>query len=158
MSENPAALLLYDGSCGFCAKSVQFVLRHESARHTLRFASLQSPTGAEIRARYPELNSIDSVIWYEDRAAQAMSAAGATVLVRSTAVLRVLDYLGGVWRPLGWLGALVPRVIRDRAYDFIARHRHKLIRGADVCVLPTAEQRPRFVDFGITAEEIGAPR
>jgi predicted DCC family thiol-disulfide oxidoreductase YuxK len=142
-----AALLLYDGSCGFCARSVQFVLRHESARRTLRFASLQSPTGEAIRARHPELAGVDSVVWYEDA-----GGSREIVLVRSTAVLRVLRYLGGIWSALGVAAAVVPRVLRDRAYDFIARHRHKLVRGAPSCVLPTAEQRPRFVDFGIASE------
>ncbi len=147
-----SALLLYDGTCGFCARSVQFVLRHESARRTLQFASLQSPTGAAIRARHPELNAIDSVIWYE------ADTPADLVLVRSTAVVRVLRYLGGVWSVLGGVAAIVPRVVRDRAYDFIARHRHKLIRGAPTCVIPTSEQRPRFVDFGVTAEESAAQR
>ena len=136
---NDGALLLYDGTCGFCAQSVQFVLRHEGANRTLRFASLQSPTGTEIRARHPELEGVDSVIWYEPGAAEDV------VLVRSRAVLRTLRYLGGIWSALGALGAIVPRVIRDRVYDFIARHRHKLVRGGDVCVLPTPEQRSRFL-------------
>jgi predicted DCC family thiol-disulfide oxidoreductase YuxK len=136
------ALLLYDGTCGFCAESVQFVLRHDSAKRTLRFASLQSPTGTALRARYPELNSIDSVIWYEPGTNGAD-----VVLVRSRAVLRVLRYLGGVWSALGLLGALVPRVVRDWAYDFVARHRHKLIRGAPMCVIPLPEQRDRFVEL-----------
>jgi predicted DCC family thiol-disulfide oxidoreductase YuxK len=136
---NDGALLLYDGTCGFCAQSVQFVLRHEGANRTLRFASLQSPTGTEIRARHPELEGVDSVIWYEPGAAQDI------VLVRSRAVLRTLHYLGGIWSALGTLGAVVPRFIRDRVYDFIARHRHKLVRGGDVCVLPTPEQRSRFL-------------
>ena len=144
--------MLYDGSCGFCARSVQFVLRHESARRSLRFASLQSPTGAEIRARHPELDAIDSVIWYEPGAVRDV------VLVRSAAVLRVLRYLGGIWSALGVLAAIVPRVVRDSVYDFVARHRHKLIRGPASCVVPSEEQRPRFVDFGITAEESVAPR
>lgn len=148
-----SALLLYDGDCGFCARSVQFVLRHEGAHRTLRFASLQSPTGAAVRARHPELNAVDSVIWYEPGGG---GEGRDLVLVRSRAVLRVLGYLGGVWSWLGWLARLVPRAIRDYAYDFIARHRHQLIRGAPACVIPTAEQRPRFVDFGITAEESAA--
>lgn len=143
-----SALLLYDGSCGFCARSVQFVLRHESARRTLRFASLQSPTGAEIRSRHPELADVDSVIWYEGGPREV-------VLVRSGAVLRVLRYLGGIWSALGVAGAVVPRVARDWAYDFIARHRHELVRGGATCVLPTVEQRPRFVDFGLSAEPDG---
>jgi predicted DCC family thiol-disulfide oxidoreductase YuxK len=150
MAEN-SALLLYDGTCGFCAQSVQFVLRHESpTRRALRFASLQSPTGAEIRVRHPQLNAIDSVIWYEP--------ATDVVLVRSAAVLQVLRYLGGIWSVLAGVGAVVPRALRDFVYDFVARHRHRLVRGAPACVVPTAEQRPRFIDFGVIAEEIGAPR
>lgn len=140
MTTDQAATLLYDGSCGFCAESVQFVLRHDRRRRTLRFASLQGAVGADVRTRHPELETVDSVIWYEN------DAAGDVLLVRSSAVLRVLRYLGGVWRPLAWLGALVPRPLRDRAYDFVARHRHKLVRGSPVCVIPTADQRERFVD------------
>ena len=135
-------MLLYDGTCGFCAESVQFVLRHDRARRTLRFASLQGATGSEVRARHPELDAVDSVIWFEPDADSRREV----VLVRSTAVLRVLRYLGGAWRVLGWLGAVVPRPIRDAVYDLVARHRHKLVRGAPVCVIPTADQRDRFID------------
>jgi predicted DCC family thiol-disulfide oxidoreductase YuxK len=139
------ALLLFDGTCGFCARSVQFVLRHEGRRRTLRFASLGSPTGRAIRARHPELDGVDSVVWY-DRSA---STGNERVLVRSLAVLRVLAYLGGIWRVAGWLGAVVPRVVRDRAYDFVARHRHKLTRdrAGAACLVPTPDQRVRFIDW-----------
>jgi predicted DCC family thiol-disulfide oxidoreductase YuxK len=135
-----APLLLYDGSCGFCAESVQFVLRHDRRRRTLRFASLQGAVGSEVRARHPELEGVDSVIWYESDSPRDV------LLVRSSAVLRVLRYLGGAWRPLGWIGGVVPRPLRDLAYDFIARHRHRLVRGAPLCVIPAADQRDRFVD------------
>ena len=142
MTAGGTAMLLYDGSCGFCAESVQFVLRHDRRRRTLWFASIQGATGSDVRARHPELDDVDSVIWYERDAA----ADGDVLLVRSAAVLRVLRYLGGGWRLLAWLGALVPRPLRDRAYDFVARHRHKLVRGAPVCVIPDPDQRERFVD------------
>ena len=142
MTDRPA-LLLYDGTCGFCAGSVQFVLRRDRRRRALRFASLQGPTGSDVRGRHPELETVDSVSWYEP----ASPAGGREVLlVRSSAVLHVLRYLGGAWRMLAWLGALVPRPLRDGAYDFVARHRHKLVRGAPMCVIPTEEQRPRFID------------
>jgi predicted DCC family thiol-disulfide oxidoreductase YuxK len=141
VSDN-AALLLYDGTCGFCAESVQFVLRHDRRRQTLRFSSLQGPTAAEIRARHPELDSVDSVIWFEP----ADGTHPETLLTKSSAALRVLRYLGGVWRPLGALAAIVPRAIRDAIYDLVARHRHRLIRGGPACVVPTPEERNRFLD------------
>lgn len=152
MSSDPReALLLFDGTCGFCAESVQFVLRHESRERTLKFASLQSGTGARVRRVHPDLDRVDSVIWYEP----ASATRGETVLVRSSAVLRVLDYLGGVWRPLGWLGRIIPRVVRDAAYDLVARHRHKLIRGGPMCVVPSEDQRGRFIDLA-TEESVAS--
>ena len=103
MSEQPA-LLLFDGTCGFCAESVQFVLSREKRRRTLRFASLQSSPGAEVRERHPELEGVDSVIWLEAGSAGQPER----VFVRSAAVFRVLHYLGGVWTVLAWVGAIVP--------------------------------------------------
>jgi predicted DCC family thiol-disulfide oxidoreductase YuxK len=93
-----------------------------------------------MRARHPELETVDSVIWYERDPPRDV------LLVRSSAVLRVLRYLGGPWRLLAWLGGLLPRPLRDRAYDVIARHRHTLVRGAPLCLVPTPDQRDRFVD------------
>src|SRR5437868_3583859 len=107
MTGTHGALLLFDGTCGFCAESVQFVLRHEARNRSLTFASLQSATGARVRAAHPELDSVDSVVWYEP----AANGRPETVLVRSSAVLHVLDYLGGLWRVLGAAGRIVPRVL-----------------------------------------------
>ena len=104
-----SALLLYDGSCGFCARSVQFVLRHESRRRTLRFAALDSDIGIEVRGRHHEIEGVDSVVWVEPLEMNAVER----VLVRSAAVLCVLRYLDGVWRVLAGLGALVPRTLAD---------------------------------------------
>ena len=135
----PAPLLLYDGSCGFCTNIVQFVLRHDVRARTLRFASLQGPTGAAIRNRHPELASSDSVVWLD-------AVDDASPLVRSAAALRVLRYLGGAWGAMGAVARVVPRSIRDWAYDLVARHRHRLSLDGAACVVPTPEQRARFLD------------
>jgi predicted DCC family thiol-disulfide oxidoreductase YuxK len=141
MSE-PSPILLFDGTCGFCARSVQFVLARERRRRTLRFASLQSPTGLAARQRHPELASVDSVIWLEPGG----SDRGERVLVRSNAALEIMRYLGGGWSALATIGGIVPRFVRDRVYDLIARHRHELDDAAS-CLLPSPEQRARFIDW-----------
>jgi predicted DCC family thiol-disulfide oxidoreductase YuxK len=145
MSGRPA-LLLYDGTCGFCARSVQFVLRHERRRRSLRFASLQSRAGTDVRERHPELHDVDSVIWLDP----GNESRAERLYVRSAAVLHVLRYLGGPWRLLAALGALVPSAIRDAAYNFVALHRQRLAGGGPACLLPTAAQRTRFVEGSIT--------
>lgn len=136
------AVLLYDGTCGFCAESVQLVLRHDR-RRTLRFASLQGEFGTRIRAGHPELSSVDSVIWVEPGSGGAPDR----VLVRSDAALRVARYLGGWWR-LALLARALPRPVRDAGYDLIARHRHRLLDSGSSCLVPTPDMRERFLDFG----------
>ena len=133
-------VLLYDGTCGFCARSVQFVLSHEGERRTLRFARLEGPFGTTLRARHPELATIDSLIWYEP----ATAGAPERLYWQSRGVLRIARYLGGLWRAFGALGSIVPRPMMDAAYAWIARHRTEL--GAEACLVPTPEQRARFVD------------
>jgi len=136
----PGSILLYDGTCGFCAESVQLVLRHDR-RRTLRFASLQGEYGARVRGRYPELEQVDSVIWVDTGA----NGDPARVLVRSDAALRVARYLGGWWTLL-LAGRAVPRPIRDAAYNLVARHRHRLLAGGASCLIPGPEVRERFLD------------
>ena len=135
-------VLLYDGACGFCAESVQLVLRHDR-RRTLRFAALQGAYGRALRARHPELDGVDSMVWVEPDE----TANGSRVLVRSDAALRVARYLGGWWN-LAMIGRLLPRPVRDSLYNLIARHRHRLLETDPTCLLPDPEVRERFLDMG----------
>lgn len=130
-------VLLYDGTCGLCAASVQFVLRHER-QTTLRFAPLQGEFAEQLVARHPELRGVDSLVWVETASATAAEA----VAVRSDAVLQVIAYLGGWWLLLSAL-RIVPRRLRDAAYDIVAAHRHRV--SAAQCFMPDPAQRERFV-------------
>ena len=138
MNEGP--LLLYDGTCGFCAASVQFILRHER-HHTMRFAALQSQLGEQIKTRHPELAGIDSMVWVD----QVDARRGERIAVRSDAALRAAHYMGGPWRAAA-VGRLLPRGLRDAVYDFVARHRHRLLGDAEVCFIPPPAVRSRFLD------------
>ena len=128
-------LLLYDGTCGFCAASVQWVLRRDR-RGTLLFAPLQGSTAEPVLMLRPELAKVDSVVWVGE---------GGEVLTRSSAAFAVARYLGGGYGVAARLGALIPRPIRDGVYDLIAKHRHTIIRGDPACMLPSAEERKRFL-------------
>ena len=131
-------ILLYDGLCAFCDGLVQFVLKHDR-RGEMRFATLQGGYGQRVIARHPEIAEVDSLILVENA-----DMPDERVYVRSDGALRLAHYMGGLWRPLSALH-VVPRFIRDAAYDLFAKVRYRLFGRYDACPLPTPEQRARFL-------------
>ena len=134
-----APILVYDGDCAFCARSVQFILRFDR-RRTVRFAARDGGHGRAVRTRHPALASVDSLLWVEAR------GAGELVRTHADAALAVARYLGGIWAVLAAFGGIVPRPVRDAVYRFIARNRHRLGGGAVACVVFTPEERARTLD------------
>ena len=133
-------VLLYDGQCGFCNKTIQRILRYDK-RKTMFFAALQSDYGKSVLARHPELAGIDSLVYVEPLEFAYLER----VFVRSDAALRIASYLGGPWK-LFLLGYIVPRSIRDYLYDQFARRRYRWFGKYDTCPLPAPEVRARFLD------------
>jgi predicted DCC family thiol-disulfide oxidoreductase YuxK len=132
-------VLLYDGLCGFCNKTVQMILKRDR-RGEMRFAALQSAYGEAVRARHAELKDVDSVVLVEhDRDGRER------VFMRSDAALRVATYLGGWWKLLT-VFRIIPRAVRDFFYDLFARYRYKFFGKYDQCLVPSPEVRSRFVD------------
>jgi predicted DCC family thiol-disulfide oxidoreductase YuxK len=131
-------VLLYDGLCGFCDGLVQFVLGRDP-RGVLRFAPLQGEFARGVFERHPELRGIDSLILVE-----APATSDERVYVRSDGALRVARHLGGWWRAALVL-RIVPRFIRDAAYNGFARIRYKVFGRYDACPIPSPEQRARFI-------------
>lgn len=134
-----APVLLYDGTCGFCNASVQFIIARDR-RKSMRFAPLQSDIGQQVIGRHPELDGVDSVV-YVDAIGDAERE---TVAVRSDAALAVCRYLGAPW---SWAGVtrIVPARLRDAGYDLFARHRYRFFGRHDACMLPPRDVRDRFI-------------
>ena len=132
-------VLLYDGLCGFCDRTVQFILARDPGG-SMMFAPLQGEYAAGILRQRPALRKVDSLILVEG----AADAADTRVSVRSDAVLGIARYLGGPWRAALILG-LVPSAPRDWGYDLFARHRYRLFGRYDSCPIPGPEQRARFI-------------
>lgn len=134
-----APLLVYDGDCGFCTRSVQFVLARDSRRGTLRFAARAGEAGRAVRRRHPQLETVESLLWVETVDGREV------VSIYSDAVLATATYLGGVYAVLGGLGRLVPRFLRDPVYRLVARVRKRLTRGAATCHLPAPQELARML-------------
>jgi predicted DCC family thiol-disulfide oxidoreductase YuxK len=64
---------------------------------------------------------------------------------RSEALLTILGRLPPPW-PLLVVLRVVPRGLRDRGYDFVARNRAKWFGRPKVCMTSLAEYRDRFLE------------
>lgn len=134
----PRQLVLYDGTCGFCHASVQWLIAADPRGH-FTYAPLQGTTAAELRARHPELpTDLDSVIFVE-----AVDTPAERVWWRSHAIFRICSLLGGVYSLAGWLRFL-PRPLTDWGYDRVARIRHRLAPAPEACRLPSPHEAARF--------------
>lgn len=128
-------IVFFDGVCNLCDQSVQFIIRHDHRAH-FRFATLQSPLGQQILRKY-------------GRAAEA----GESVLLlrhgrlfdRSRAALEICRSLSGLW-PLLYFFVIVPPVLRDWIYEWVARNRYRWFGKKEACMIPTPELRSRFIE------------
>ncbi|MEK4030477.1 thiol-disulfide oxidoreductase DCC family protein [Pseudobacillus sp. FSL P4-0506] len=126
-------IILFDGECNFCDSSVQFIIKNDP-KGIFHFASLQSDTGQSLLKKHRVPSDIDSMILIE----------GDKVYYKSAAALRICKHLKGAWKLLYAL-IIVPRPIRNIAYDFIAKNRYKWFGKKESCMLPSPSVRARFI-------------
>ncbi|MBC8086173.1 MAG: DUF393 domain-containing protein [Phycisphaerae bacterium] len=134
-------VLLYDGLCGFCDRTVQFILARDK-RGGMKFAPLQGEYARDLLARHPNLATVDSLMLVTP----AANGTGEHVVLRSAAVVAIGRYLGGPWRLFSTLLQWVPTALRDLAYDGIARRRLRIFGRRDACRILTPAERIRFID------------
>jgi len=128
-------IILFDGVCNLCNGFVQFVIRRDP-EGKFRFASLQSDFGRSQLIRHKiNPDSLHSIIVIDGDIARQ----------RSDAVLHVAKHLGGAWRLFVAFGIL-PRFLRDAAYNLIASNRYKIFGKQESCMTPTAELLGRFIE------------
>ena len=133
-------IVLYDGVCGLCNRLNQFLLKRDH-HDRLLFASLQSDLGKKILERHgADPSDLDTVYVVED-----YDSPSERVLMRSSAILRALEALGGIWK-LSAAGKILPRPIRDLFYKVVATNRYRVFGKYEVCMMPDPKYRKKFLD------------
>jgi predicted DCC family thiol-disulfide oxidoreductase YuxK len=129
------AVVLFDGTCAFCERSVVFIARRDPQGY-FRFGASQTPEAAALLARHGlTRETARSIILLE----------GGKAYLRSTATLRIAARLPAPW---SWCRALlaVPRPLRDALYRIVAAVRHRLAGRSNACEVPPPEIRERIID------------
>jgi predicted DCC family thiol-disulfide oxidoreductase YuxK len=115
-------VVLFDGVCNLCNGLVQFIIRRDPHAR-FQFAAMTS-------------FAADTIVLVEDGRRYE----------RSAAVLRIARQLRAPW-PLLFAFIVVPRPLRDWAYDAVARRRYRWFGRRETCMVPTPELRARFVEY-----------
>lgn len=127
-------VIVFDGDCLFCQRSVRFIHRHDGAS-TYRFASRQSSTGERLLRDLGVGLAPNSMVLVDDEG----------TWLRSDAVLRIASRLGSPWSAARVL-LNVPRPLRDTAYRLVAAIRHRFAPLLPACDLPDAALRAKILD------------
>lgn len=129
-------VFVFDGTCVLCSSGAAWLMRHDT-RERVRFASAQSELGQALYAHY-RMPLDESYLLIADGLAWT----------KTDGYLRLCAILGGPWHLLR-IGRLVPRGLRDRAYDLAARNRYRWFGCAEQCVLLSPAQRARLIDADV---------
>lgn len=132
-SVDMSPIVLFDGECNLCNRSVQFIIKRDPAGY-FRFASLQSEIGRQLLRQYGLPSDCNSFILIEDE----------QCYLRSTAALRVCRNLKGLWKILS-IFLIIPRFLRDPIYNIIAKNRTRWFGTSNSCLMPSSGLEGRFL-------------
>ncbi|ANA79196.1 putative thiol-disulfide oxidoreductase DCC [Paenibacillus vortex V453] len=128
------AVVLIDGVCHLCQGLTQFIIRRDPAG-AFRFASLQSEIGQELlRQGGFDGESTETMILIEN----------GKYYTRSTGALRIARRLRFPWS-LSYALILIPPVLRNLVYRWVAKNRYRWFGRSNECMVPTPEIRRRFL-------------
>lgn len=126
-------IVLFDGDCHFCNKSVQFIIKRDPHKH-FQFASQQSEIGKKFLSEVKAPLNLDSLILIANN----------RYYDKSSAALRICRFLRGGWKVFMIL-LIIPKPFRDFVYTIVANNRYRLFGKISYCPIPSAEDRERFL-------------
>lgn len=134
--ENP--VILFDGVCNLCERSVQLVIRNDRKR-LFRFASLQSGYAQRLLEQHD---------YQHDELSSVLLVMDGVVYRKSRAALRIARRMDGAWPLIYYLFVLVPAPLADVVYDFVGNRRYRWFGRKEACWVPDEDLRSRFLDGG----------
>ncbi len=137
-------LVIFDGHCGLCNRSVRWLLARDR-RDRLRFVASGSPRVAGLLTRHG-FSAADTPS--SPGTILVVRAAGSPweqVLIRSDAVAALLAELPRPWPAAAIVLRCIPRLLRDLGYRLIARWRYRIWGRLANCPLPMPAEQGRFL-------------
>jgi predicted DCC family thiol-disulfide oxidoreductase YuxK len=142
-------LVIFDGHCGFCNRSVRWFLTRDR-KDRLRFVASESPKVGAILARQG-ITQTDQGLGSSTLAPSTIlvvrnpESPAEQVLVRSDAAIAMLRELPRPWPTVAAILRCIPRPLRDLGYRLIARFRYRIWGRLETCPIPTPQEQIRFL-------------
>ncbi len=131
--------ILFDGVCDLCNGSVNFVLDRDEEQMFV-FGTLQSEEGKALIKRFgAEDKEMNSILLFDSD-----SEGVQRVLRESDAIIEIVSRLPGIWA-MARILRIIPRVLRDSVYRWVARNRYQWFGQRDVCRIASPDLQDRFI-------------
>lgn len=112
-------VVIFDGDCAFCNRSVLFILRNNK-KGNIKVCSNQSTAGQQLISELQITAKPEETLIYID---------ANKVYSHSRGVLEISKQLKGIY-PLLYGFIIIPSFIRDGVYNFISKRRKRLIKSS----------------------------
>jgi predicted DCC family thiol-disulfide oxidoreductase YuxK len=124
-------IVFYDGDCGFCNRTVQWILEKERSP-IIYFSAIQSPFAQHFLNKKGVIPDLSTVYFYSNSQMHS----------ESSAAFQLCLFLRNPYRALRFFQVL-PRFLTNAVYRWVAKRRHRIASG--YCITPTPSQKDRFM-------------
>jgi predicted DCC family thiol-disulfide oxidoreductase YuxK len=127
------ALFVFDGVCVLCSSGTRRFMNADK-HGRMNFTSMQKELGQALYKHYGVVPDESYLVLISGHA-----------YTNSRGYLEICKLLGGAWRLLGFVVALLPERLRDWVYAAIARNRYRWFGRVEFCSLMTEAQKTRLL-------------
>jgi predicted DCC family thiol-disulfide oxidoreductase YuxK len=115
-------IVIYDGLCNLCCSLTGFIRNH-AGKNRFTMVSRYTEAGEKLlRSSDLKGKDLDTLIYYS----------GGRYYLRSSAVIRILKDMGGLWK-LFYPLKFIPAFIRDFFYLIVAKTRYRIFGKTEGC-------------------------
>jgi predicted DCC family thiol-disulfide oxidoreductase YuxK len=130
-------IVFFDGVCNLCSRSVQFIIKHDN-KNCFKFSSLQSNFAKETFKNNHQISPelLNSIVLINNKN---------QIFTQSSAVLKIASKLRF---PINLLAIflVVPKILRDWTYKYVAKRRYNWFGKKDQCWLPNPQILSKFIN------------
>ena len=127
-------IIIFDGVCNFCNKSVNFIIKRDSNAKFL-FSPSQNTQAKKLLKKYQLSDEmLDSLILIKND----------KCYLQSDAIFEIIKDLSGLWYLFG-VFKIIPKKLNDKLYNFISQNRYKFFGKNNSCMIPKDEIKNRFI-------------